>query len=264
MTRVLVTGGTGVLGRDLVRRLIGVGAGHTVRVMSRQAAPPPELHGVEWSVASLRSGRGLREAVAGVDVIVHAATSPFRQTHAVDVDGTRRLLTHAAAANVKHFIYVSIVGIDQIPLGYYRSKLAAEGIVARGSVPWTILRATQFHSLLDRQLTLLARFPLSLLPTDFRFQPVDAGEVAARLAEVAIHSPTGRVPDLGGPRVHTMGELARIWLDVRGLRRRIFHLPLPGRVAEGFRRGFNTAPAHADGKITWEEWVRRRYAMVLK
>ncbi len=109
------------------------------------------------------------------------------------------------------------------------------------------------------QLRALLRFPIALLPTDFRFQPIDPGDVADRLRDHATEAPAGHLPDLGGPEVHPLGELARAWAEIRGLRRRLIRLSLPGRVAAGFRRGLNTTPDNRYGKITWGHWVRKRY-----
>ena len=256
MSRILVTGGAGVLGREL-----GAGlprAGCTVRLTSRR---PPSSHcaEVEWVRADLETGAGLGEAVTGADVILHAASSPLKRTYSTDVLGTERLLEHARAARVTHIIYISIVGVDRIPLDYYRHKLAAEALVQAAGLPWSILRATQFHTFVDNQLQSLVRMPIGLLPTDFRFQPIDPGDVADRLVECAMIGPAGRLPDLGGPDVCTLGELAQTWLAARGLQRRLVRVPLPGKMANAFRRGFNTVPTHAEGKVTWADWVRRKY-----
>ena len=257
MTRVLITGGTGVLGSELLPRFVG--AGYTVRVMSRRGSPPDADPGIEWAQAELQTGSGLAEAVSGADVIVHAASSPFRRTEAVDVAGTARLLEQARGAGVSHFMYISIVGIDRIPLGYYKRKLAAESRVEQSGVPWSTLRATQFHTLIDMQLRVLLRFPIVLAPTDFRFQPIDPGDVADRLRECVAKGAAGHLPDLGGPEVNTLGELAQTWAEIRGLRRRVVRLPLPGKIAAGFRQGLNTTPEGKYGKITWTDWVRGRY-----
>jgi uncharacterized protein YbjT (DUF2867 family) len=256
MPRVLVSGGTGVLGRELVPRLAA--AGYAVRVMSRRPRPDSADPAQEWAQAELRSGSGLAEAVSGVDLTVHAASSLWRSAQS-DVRGTERLLEQARTAGVGHFLYVSIVGIDRIPLGYYKTKLAAEARIEGGGVPWSILRATQFHTLIDSALRTTLRFPIGLLPTDFRFQPIDPGEVAERVRDYVGEGAAGRLPDLGGPEVHTLGELARTWAEARRLRRRIVHLPLPGKIAAGFRAGDNCAPENAYGRVTWADWVRRKY-----
>src|SRR5207249_6340376 len=151
--------------------------------------------------------------------------------------GTRRLLTYARHAKVSHFLYVSIVGIDRIPYYYYKHKLAAESLVERSGVPYSIMRATQFHSLIDMLLRPRTRLPFVLLPLDFKFQPIDPGEVADYLLAWVKSGPAGRLPDIGGPDVRTPGALARSWSAVRGLRTPLVNLPLPAHTAQGFRPG---------------------------
>ncbi|HSF17664.1 MAG TPA: NAD(P)H-binding protein [Vicinamibacteria bacterium] len=256
MTRVLITGGTGVLGRQLVAPLLEVG--HIVRISSRGSQRSGFPDEVEWSQTSLSSGEGLAESVLGVDTIVHAASTPIA-AQKVDVEGTRALLRHAKAAGVSHVLYISIVGIDGFPFSYYRAKRATEQLIEAGPVPFTILRATQFHELLDeRFLPPLFKLPLvAFVPTDLKFQVIDSGEVARRLIELVSAGPSGRVPDVGGPEVLTMGRLSAAWMPARGIRRKVVHLPLPGRAAAAFRRGQNTCPDRRYGRITWSEYLSR-------
>jgi uncharacterized protein YbjT (DUF2867 family) len=257
MARVLVTGGTGGLGSELVPRLVA--AGHTVRVMSRRPAPEDKASDLEWAQAQLLPPEGLAEAVAGVDAIAHCASSPFRKARQVDVDGTRRLLEAAREAGVSHFLYISIVGIDRIPLPYYKVKLAAEKVIEESGVPYSILRAPQFHSLLDRMLGAMLRFPVGFVPGFAKFQLMDTGEVAERMVTAIAAGPGGRLPDIGGPEVRSASELARAWLKARGKRRLVLPLPAFGKVAAGFRAGFNCAPDARDGRMTWEQWLERKY-----
>src|SRR3990172_502146 len=198
MSRVLITGGTGALGREVAPRLAQ--AGYTVRVMSRRAAPA-EGAPTEGAQAQVGKGEGLAEAVAGVDAIVHCASSPFRRTREVDVEGTRRLLEAAKAAGVSHFVYISIVGIDPTPLPYYKHKLAVERLIEESGVPYSILRAPQFHTLVDDVMRNLLRFPIGLYPAGFKFKPIDPGEVAARVVTAVEAGPGGRLPDIAGPEV---------------------------------------------------------------
>src|SRR6478609_9607063 len=123
MPRVLLTGGTGVLGSALAERLSA--SGYIVRIMSRRPAPPRLAANTEWARADLGTGEGLSAAATGADVIIHAASDPYGKTRAVDVEGTQRLLDAARAANVAHFAYVSIVGVDRIPYSLHRLKLEA-------------------------------------------------------------------------------------------------------------------------------------------
>lgn len=247
---VLVTGGRGALGSGVVDRLRA--AGREVRVLSR-SGKPGTVRG------ELSTGAGLDEAVWGVDAVVHCASNPFRKTRQTEVGGTERLFQAAARAGVSHLVYVSIVGVDRNPhYSYYRAKLEAERVVERSAVPWTILRATQFHDFVLKGLKTLEAGPVAAVPKDFLFQPVDVGEVASRLAELALSEPAGRVPDLGGPEIKTATELARTYLEVAGPRKRILELPLPGKLAHAFREGAQTCPDGVRGRVAWEEFLRGR------
>lgn len=251
--KVLITGGTGNLGRSLTRAVAA--AGHDVRVVSRRPRAPSATDGFEWARGDIATGDGLREAVAGADAVIHAASDP-RRAKEVDVDGTRRLVEAMRAGGVPHLVYISIVGIDDIPYSYYRRKREAEAVIDASGVPYSILRATQFHSLIDFLLSKAARLPVVLpLPTDFKFQSVAESEVAGRLAACLNSGAGGRLPDFGGPQVLTLGEMAGTWMDARGVRKRLLRVPLPGAVARGFRAGKNTAPEGARGVIGWREWL---------
>jgi uncharacterized protein YbjT (DUF2867 family) len=254
--RILVTGGTGRLGRHIVDGLLQQTEA-TVRIASRKAAPTQLHPHAEWVQMDLAKGWGLAEAVRDVNVIVHAATD-VTHSQTTDVAGTRVLLSLAHNAGVSHVVYVSIVGIDRIPFSYYKSKLATEEVVKNAAIPWTILRATQFHYLINSFINAFARFPLIMpMPTDLRCQPVDEREVAAHLVALATGASLEYVPEMGGPEVVSGRDLARIWLTVRGMQRPIIPLWLPGKVAEGFRCGYNTCQAeYVSGTLTWEGWLR--------
>ena len=250
--RTLLTGATGTLGRALRPRLLE--AGHEVRAASRSPPTDDETE-IEWVSMDVVDGTGLREAVADVDVIVHAATAPQGDTEAVDVRGTERLLEAAADAGVSNFVYVSIVGVDEIPYSYYEHKLAAERAAEESPAPSTIVRATQFHSFVRDLLETVERLPVWPLPTGFRLQPIAVEEAAAAIAEHATPSASGRVPDVGGPEVLTVRELAKTYREARGRRRFIVRLPLPGSVASGFRSGASCCPDRTVGTVTWAEWL---------
>lgn len=255
MKRILLTGGRGRLGRELVPRLEA--AGYTVRVMSRQAAAPNQLTGVEWAQADLETGVGLTQALAGVDGVVHTASQVLKRQ--VDVDGTGRLLEAAGKVGVEQFVYISIVGVDQIDFGYYKNKLAAERLIEASGLPWTIQRATQFHSFVDLILGSLTRLPLAFMPRQWQFQSIAGADVADQLLAAVQEGAAGRLPDIGGPDILPLDEMVRSWLAVQGKRRAIVHLPFPGGLSAGFRRGLNTVPDNRVGKISWEQWLEAHY-----
>jgi uncharacterized protein YbjT (DUF2867 family) len=246
-SEILVTGGTGSLGRRVVDRLRV--AGHDARVLSRSGRPGTVR-------GDLSTGENLEEALDGIKTIIHCASNPYRKTRQTDVLGTERLLRVAERARVSHVVFISIVGVDRNPYyPYFRVKLDAERVIERSPVPWTILRATQFHDLVLRALRILDRLPILLVPKGFVGQPVDAGEVADRLIELSLSSPAGRVPDVGGPEVLTSSELARTYLEVVGYRKRLVEVPVPGRAARAWREGAQLCPDQTYGSIRWQEFL---------
>jgi uncharacterized protein YbjT (DUF2867 family) len=251
---VLVTGGTGRLGRRVVNRLRAEGL--EPRIMSRSGRPGA-IKG------DLLTGEGIEAAVCGADAIIHAAQSPTRESRRTAVEGTERLLEIAARAEVSHFVYISIVGIERVPLSYFRNKLDAERLVEGSPVPWTILRSTQFHEFVLPIVEALDRVPfVTLIPRGWLFQPIDAGEVAGRLVELALGLPAGRVPDIGGPEVKTLANLTQAYLSAKGSKKGVVELPLPGKTGRAFREGAQTAPASAWGDITWEEFLKGQFALL--
>lgn len=274
MTRILITGGTGELGSNLVNPLLS--ADYTVRVMSRKSSATNRWPNVEWAQADLATGYGLHAAVADVDTIIHTATNPgltydnvtvnafvrkalLQHDESVDVQGTKRLLEQARTAGVGHCIYISIVGIEHIPFAYYHHKLEAEALVRAAGIPWTIARATQFYSLIDTLICMSAKWPVATLATDFRVQPNDPQDFANQLCAIVAQGPVGRLADFGGPEVLTLGDMAHSWLDAQGMKKRIVRMPLPGKTARELRQGALTCPGEARGTIMWQEWLERTY-----
>ena len=257
---ILVTGGTGTLGRLVVPRLRGSGC--DVRVLSRRSHEAED--GIRFMTGDLATGEGLEAAVDGVETIVHLAGSAKG-----DEDKARNLVQAASQAGAQHLVYISVVGAGRIPMmsrvdsamfGYFESKLEAERVVADSGLPWTTLRATQFHDLILTVAQQMAKLPVVPVPAGFRFQPVDADEVAAKLVELTLGEPAGRVlPDMGGPRVYSAADLLCGYLRASKRRRRlIVPVWLPGKAAGVFRAGANLALEQAVGRLTWEEFLAER------
>lgn len=253
---ILVTGGTGTLGRLVVARLRD--AGRDLRVLSRERHEDEQ--GVAFVPGDLATGEGVEAAVAGAEIVVHCAGSTKG-----DEDKARTLVK--AAPHARHVVNISVVGADRIPVvsgvdramfGYFAAKLGAERVVAGSGLPWTTLRATQFHDLsltTARQMTKLRVVPV---PSGFRFQPIDAGEVADRLVDLALGPPAGLVADLAGPRAYGMDELVRGYLRATGKHRALVPLRVPGKAARAVRSGANLAPDRAVGRRTWEAFLTER------
>jgi uncharacterized protein YbjT (DUF2867 family) len=257
-TPILVTGGTGTLGRQVVPRLRD--AGCELRVLSRHGREGAQ--GIEPVTGDLATGEGVDAAVAGTEVIVHLAGTPKG-----DEVKARNLVWAASRAGVRHLVYISVVGADRIPVvstvdramfAYFAAKRAAEQLIGGSGLPWTTLRATQFHDLTFKTVQQLVRLPVVPVPAGWRFQPVDSGEVADRLVELALGAPAGLVPDLGGPRLYELAELVRSYLRATHRHKPILPVWTPGRAARAFRAGANLAPDRAVGRRTWEEFLAER------
>ena len=293
--RLLVTGGTGTLGRIVVGQ--AQAAGTAVRILSRRpspaaagpdragrdrpgqdrvepdrvepdrpgqdprrveqdrAEPGRQLVEPEWATADLTTGAGLAAALDRVTTIVHCASDPG--TPGADLKAAEQLLA-AARDERPHLVYISIVGIDRVPLRYYREKLAVERLIEDSDIPWTILRATQFHDLVLALLQRIVRLPVVPVPAGTSVQPVDAAEVAAHLLRLAKGAPAGRAADLGGPEIRTVVDLARSYLRHAGRRRPVLPVRLPGALARAYREGGLLAPDRAGGGTTWEQFLAAR------
>ncbi|GAA3434653.1 SDR family oxidoreductase [Kutzneria kofuensis] len=239
-SKIVVTGGTGRLGQVVVERLADRGC--EVQSISRRNTTVS---------VDLRKGTNIDQAIEGARAIVHCATTNGRG----DIVATRNLIEAAKRAGGPHLVYISIVGVERVPMPYYRAKLAVEREIAESGLPWTILRTTQFHELVAQILGLAARLPVMPLPAGFRFQPIDATDVADRLTGLALGAPAGRVADMGGPQILDVRQLARTYLMLTGKRRPLLSVPVPGAIARGYREGHHLAPDHAVGRRTFEEFL---------
>jgi len=247
MTTILVTGGTGTLGAPTVTLLRA--AGHDVRILSRTARPGPASR-----TGDLVTGEGVPEAFDGVGTVLHLATRGPR----ADVEMGRRVVAAARDAGIEHVVLQSIVGVDRIPFGYYRAKVAVEELLAGSGLPHTILRATQFHEFVDNLFAAQRLSPVLLTPA-LAVQPIAVPEVAARLVEIVDAGPAGRVGDIGGPQRITGREAARAWLRATGSRRGVARVRLPGRTFAAYAAGHHMVPGEPYGRGTYGSHLLERY-----
>jgi uncharacterized protein YbjT (DUF2867 family) len=243
--RIAIAGGTGTLGRHTVKELRA--RGHEVRVLSRRAEQYP---------VDLTTGKGLEAALEGVEAVVDASNNAnAKKARPLLVDGTRRLTAAGKAAGVRHHVAISIVGIEKVPMGYYKVKVDQERAVMDGAVPWSIVRATQFHDLatqLFAQASKAGVLPLLRIP----LQTVAVSDVAAAVADVVEREPlTGRI-EVAGPEVLDARELARLWKRAKHSRALPLRVPVPGNMGRAMRAGALTADrADVLGKLTFAAWL---------
>jgi uncharacterized protein YbjT (DUF2867 family) len=246
--KIVVTGGRGPLGADVVSRLEGRGA--TVTSASRRT-------GVD-----LATGAELEAALDGVDCIVHSATHRLRP-RSVDLDGTRRMIKILAGRSAPpHVVYISIVGCDRIPLHYYRAKYACELVLRRSRLPVTVVRATQFHTLLEAIARTATLGRVAVVARGMSFQPCDHHWVAAELAEVALGpAPSGfqRLADLAGPEHVSLAEAVALMRAKSGKAPpRLITLPAIGGTLRAYQAGANLPdPGTKIGGTSFREFLLR-------
>ena len=243
--RIAVAGGTGVVGRHVVD--VATERGHEVVLLTRSV-------GVD-----LTTGAGLEERLAGVDAVVDVTSVPAQDRAASEAffgGVTRTLVAAEQACGVGHHVALSIVGIDEVPSGYYAGKRLQETLLAEGDQPWSVLRATQFHEFAEQVLHFVRVGPVSVVPR-MTSQPVAAREVGEALVDLVEAGPSGRVPDLAGPEVLAMHRLARRVSRARGLGRRVVAVPVPGAAGRGMRDGSLTLRGGGvTGTTTFDQWLR--------
>jgi uncharacterized protein YbjT (DUF2867 family) len=242
--RIAVAGGSGLLGGHVARELRS--RGHEVRVLSRRSPAYP---------VDLTTGEGLGRALSGCDVVVDAVNASKHAALTL-VDGSRRLLSAEEAAGVGHHVGVSIVGCELLALGYFQVKSQQEKVIEHGPVPWSLVRATQFHELVAATIASAGRWRVLPVPGAV-LQTVASAEVARVVADAAAGTPRlGRV-QVAGPEVADARELARTWRSVTGRRALLIPVPLPGKLGRALRAGALTAERpDVQGTMRFADWLR--------
>ncbi len=154
---------------------------------------------------------------------------------------------------------MSITGIDKVPFPYYQQKLASENAVKGSGIPYTILRATQFHEFIDQIFSAFLKFPLGILPKKVVSQPIQIEIVADELYQLSLEKPANKTYEIGGLESFSFGQMAKEWQKQTGKKRWILNLPLWGALGKSFRNGSLTTPNIKTESISWSNWLRRKY-----
>jgi uncharacterized protein YbjT (DUF2867 family) len=243
--RIAVAGGTGLVGRYVVAELRA--AGHDPVLLTRSAG------------ADVSTGHGLDAALAGTTTLIDVTNTTAlsgRKSVAFFTAGTGNLLAAGRRAGVQHHVVLSIVGTGRPGMGsgYNAGKVAQEALVRDSGVPFSIMRATQFHQFIPQ---LLDRIPGPVLVVpQMRIQPVAAGEVAAALAALAASPPAGLAPEMAGPEPAELADLARQLSRARGSRRPVLPVRIPGAAGRAMADGamLPTGPG-LRGTQTFADWL---------
>jgi uncharacterized protein YbjT (DUF2867 family) len=244
--RVAIAGGTGLVGRLVAED--AQSRGHEVVVLSRSEGI--DLTTGEGAIRALDGADAVIDVLSTVTLKAQASIAFFERT-------SRTLLDAERDAGVPHHVALSIVGVDRAPFDYYAGKLTQERLVEAGHIPWTILRATQFHEFAAQMYERAAVGPLHLAPR-MRTQPIAAVEVAGRLVDLAEAPAQGRVRDLAGPREESLVDMIRRYARSRGGRGWIPAVSIPGDFGRAQRDGSLLPDDDADrGRTTFSEWLSR-------
>lgn len=260
MTRICVAGGTGQVGREVVRRALA--QGHSVAVLSRNPPPPGTIaDGVIYFRGDVTTGEGVLESLAGADVVIDCLEGQSGKALRQFAAGGAMLVSAALEAGVAKGVLLSIVNCDQTSYRFYRSKADKERVYARAALETAAVRSTQFHSLVARLFSAGSRAGLVPVVRGARLQTISQGDVAAALLEEALAPASGqqhRLRTIGGREIQDMKSMAQTWKRVTGAKGLVAALPLPGPMGTFLREGRNLVPGQAYGRETFEAWLAKR------
>jgi len=246
--RMAVAGGTGLMGSLVVAE--AESRGHQVVVLTRSQGIDLREPG---SAAGALAGTASVIDVTNVGTLDAVAATDFFE------GVTSSLLAAERATGVGAHIALSIVGVDRAPYGYYAGKRAQELLIEAGGVPWTTLRATQFHEFAAQIHGTAKVGPIHLAPR-MRTQPIAAREVAARLVTLAEEPPRSGYVELGGPQEESLVDMVRRWARAEGHRGWMPAISLPGPLGRAQRDGTLLPGAGAEtGVETFDAWLARTH-----
>ena len=243
MSKILITGGTGTLGKKLCQQLDAQNISYIVGTRKKSKDP-------DKVTMDLIKNTGIGEAVIGKEIIFHLATDMKKDTEA-----TQNLLNALGAQSNVHLIYISIVGINSIPFSYYRQKLSSENAIKRSGISYSIVRATQFHEFAHRIIENLLKYRIGILPKKIVLQTIDSSLVAKKLMNVSQKRPQNKTYELGGAEILNLGQMADEWLNLTGKHRLIINTPIPGKLGKALRFGKLTTSYKYVESSTYRQWL---------
>lgn len=259
MKKIWITGGTGKVGSVVIPRLLE--QGNEVYVLTTQ--PNPKLpSAVNIYSGDLTNASTLQKAFSNADMIIHCASN-FLDPENVDVKGSRNMLSVIPKEKLEHLIYISIVGVDKSQYPYYKAKFEVEQMIMKSGVPFTNLRATQFHHFVLHRI--IKQFDSNTdnvlqLPENFMFQSVDISDVAEKIIELVGKTPQNKTESIGGPEVLSLEKMTQDYLNFLGRKDKI-ELVQP-EAFKIFQTGINLCPDKIYGKVTWAKYLENNLEKV--
>ena len=254
MQSVLITGGTGTLGQEISRQLLE--KGYAVNILSSKDKPEIDFF-TNIIQGDLTDSASLKEAIESSDIIIHCASNP-RNAQVVDIEGTKNLLALLDSNKCKHFIYISISGVDKSDYPYYQTKYAVEKLIEATGLPYSILRATQFHDLVLYRIIQVFDQGIGKpiqIPANMKFQSIDKTDVAASIIKLASKQPTYTVTTIGGPEVLTLEFMIQTYFTQLDRNEEIEYIEPSMAFHQVFTSGINLCPENAVDGVTWAEYL---------
>ena len=256
MEKVLVTGGSGTLGREVVNELLSQ---HYETCILTSKENTVMSGNCRIFVGNLEKNTGLKDALNNTDVVIHCASNP-KKSLKVDIEGTRNLINAIDRNKTRHIIYISIVGVDKSNYPYYKIKVDVENIIKECGIPFTILRTTQFHNLVLNIISGLETIDgIINVPQGMKFQSIDVGEVAGYLVELIKGDGCGLLPDRGGPEILGIEEIVKSYLEISGLKNTFKLCEIKNERNDMFSSGINLCPSNKYGKISWRQFLLAQF-----
>jgi len=248
---ILITGGTGILGKSLCSLF-------EQRSIPFTTSTHKQALKNNMVIMNIETGEGIKEAVSGKKIILHLASDKKHPDN--DVSGTQKLINEIKHQGLNlHFIYISIVGIEKLPMTYFKQKLQTEELIKKSGISWSILRATQFHNYVDQILKQLLKLPIGILPKKVPIQPIDVLPVAEKLLEISFQEPTYRTDNIGGKEILSLETLSQSWMAIQNIKKPLLNLPLWGSTGNNLINGALTCSQKTNEGRNWQQWLNENY-----
>lgn len=252
-SNILITGGTGLLGKKVCSLLLKRGIQYTVATHKK----PVEKNMVYLDLASME---GIDSSLLNKQIILHLDSDKKHPRN--DVNGTRELLQEIVKHNYKpHLIYISVVSTDRLPKTYLKQKFKVEEEIKKFGISYSILRATQFHEYIDQILKQLLKYSFPILRKKVLVQPTDITVVAERLVNMCFEGPSNAIENIGRREVLTLKEMVDFWLAAKNKRKTVMDMPLCGKTGRSLKGGCLTGEKQTNGGKNWRQWVTDQYVI---
>ena len=267
MVKVLIVGGTGPVGQAISKLFLSsqtpflIGSRNS-KAIKNDNDNADSLSTSNWIYMDLTKNEGINKSIGDdVDTILYLASLPYETINGqpIDITLTKNLLDSIPKKNIKHFVYISIVGIEKMSFAYYKAKLECERLIKESGIPYTILRATQFHSLVEDLGNYLLNYPMDSTAKVAKIQPIQVEAVAKELAKITKEPPLNGTYNIGGRKIYTMKEIADSLWEARREKTSVPEMPIISEILNDFAEGYNTCDNISLNSNTWEEYLANKY-----